>query len=70
MDNIIDRIISIMIKFLFLVSLASFFVTVGLVNEVGETNWIYVALSAFIGISALIHVLVIMINHDERLDNE
>jgi hypothetical protein len=59
-----------MIKFLFLVSLASFFVTVGLVNEVGETNWIYVAVSAFIGISALIHVLVIMINHDERLDNE
>tara|TARA_B100001057_G_scaffold304054_1_gene304233 strand:- start:1409 stop:1621 length:213 start_codon:yes stop_codon:yes gene_type:complete len=59
-----------MIKFLFLVSLVSLFTTVGLVNEIGETNWVYVAVSSFIGLSAFIHALITMINHDERLDNE
>jgi len=46
------------------------FTTIGLINEMGTTNWAYVAISAFIGVSAFIHALITMIQHDEELDNE
>jgi len=59
-----------MIKFLFIISFISLFAAIGFINEMGTTNWTYVAISVFIGVSAFIHALITMIQHDKELDNE
>jgi len=59
-----------MIKFFFIVSGISMISTIGFINELGDTNWAYVALSAFIGVSFFIFAIITMIQKDNELDNE
>ena len=59
-----------MIKFFFVVSGISMLATIGFINEMGNANWAYVALSAFIGVSFFIFALITMVQKDNELDNE
>jgi len=59
-----------MIKFFFVVSGISMLATIGFINEMSDTNWAYVAISAFIGISFFLFAVITAIQHDEELDNE
>tara|TARA_B100001063_G_scaffold231112_1_gene244925 strand:+ start:791 stop:970 length:180 start_codon:yes stop_codon:yes gene_type:complete len=59
-----------MIKLLLTTSVISFFAAIGFTNEIGQTNLPLVAVTSFVGVTALIFAITTMVAHDERLDNE